>query len=75
MLPLGEFTSMGFFMAHKGMLCILTKAYEMKECDAPESKRTAAEIELTLNVPSMTSGPSCAVLVDTWFTFLVFGGG
>ena len=25
LLP-GEFTSMGFFMAHKGMLCILTKA-------------------------------------------------
>jgi hypothetical protein len=41
------------------------KAYEMKECEAPESKRTVAEIELTLNVPNMTSGASCAVSVDT----------
>ena len=57
-LPPGEFTSMGFFMAHKGMLCILTKAWEIKECEAPESKSTVAEIELTLNVPNMTSGIS-----------------
>ena len=75
MLPPDEFISMGFFMAHKGMLCILTKACEMKECEATESKRMVAEIELTLNVPSMTSGASCAVSADTWLTFLVFGGG
>ena len=75
MLPPGEFTSMVFFMAHKGILCILTKACEMKECEAPESKRTVVEIELTLNVPSMTSGASCAVSADTWFTLLVLGAG
>jgi hypothetical protein len=58
MLPPGEFTSIGFFMAHKGILCILTKAWEMKECEALESKSTAAEVELTLNVPNITSGAS-----------------
>jgi hypothetical protein len=46
----------------------------MKECDAPESKRTVAEWELTLNVPSITSGASWAVSVDTWFTLPVLGG-
>jgi hypothetical protein len=60
---------MGSFMAHKGMLCILTKAYEMKECDAPESKRMVAKVELTLNIPSITSGASYAVSAHTWFTF------
>jgi hypothetical protein len=49
---------MGFFMAHKGMLCIQTKAWEIKECEALESKSTVVEIELTLNVPNMTSGIS-----------------
>jgi hypothetical protein len=49
---------MGFFMATKGMLCILTKVCEMKECEAPESKRTVAGIELTLNIPNITSGAS-----------------
>jgi hypothetical protein len=58
MLPPGEFISMGSFIAHKGMLCILTKACEMKECEALESKSTVAEIELTLNVPNITSGAS-----------------
>ena len=74
MVPPGEFTNMGFFMARKGMLCTLTKAYEIKDCDAPESKRTVAKVELTLNVPSITSGASCAVSVDTWFTLLVLDG-
>jgi hypothetical protein len=60
---------MGVFMAHKCRLWFLTKACEMKECEAPESKRTVAEIKLTLNVPSMTSGASCAVSADRWFTF------
>ena len=45
-------------MAHKGMLCILTKAWEINECEAPESKSVVAEIELTLNVPNMTLGVS-----------------
>jgi hypothetical protein len=49
---------MGSFMAHRGMLCILTKACDMKECEAPELKSTIAEMELTLNIPSITSGAS-----------------
>jgi hypothetical protein len=45
MLPLGEFTSIEFFMAHKGILCVLTNACDMKECDALESKRIVAGVE------------------------------
>ena len=56
---------MGSFMAHKGMLCILINVYDMKECEAPESKRTMAGVELTSNVPTMTSGSASAVSVDT----------
>ena len=52
-------------MAHKGMLCVLTNACDMNECEAPESKRTMAGVELTSNVPSMTSGAASAVSVDT----------
>ena len=66
---------MGSFMAYKGMLCVLTNAFDMKECEAPESKRMVAGVELTLNVPSMTSGSASAVSVDTWFTFPVLGVG
>ena len=66
---------MGFCMAHKGMLCILTNAYDMNECEAPKSKRTVAGVELTLNVPSMTSGSASAISVDAWFTFPVLGAG
>jgi hypothetical protein len=61
MLPPGEFTSIEFFMAHKGILCVLTNAYDMKECDAPESKRIVAGVEWTSKVPSITSGSSAAV--------------
>jgi hypothetical protein len=45
MLPLGQFTSIEFFMAHKGILCVLTNAYDMKECDAQGSKRIVAAVE------------------------------
>jgi hypothetical protein len=64
MLPPGEFTKIGFFMAHKWILCILTNDCDMKECDAPESKRTVAGVEWTSNVPSITSGSSTAVSWD-----------
>jgi hypothetical protein len=57
MLPPGEFTNMGSFMAHRGMLCILTKACDMKEYEALELKSTVAEMELTLNI-SIISGAS-----------------
>jgi hypothetical protein len=46
------------FMAHRDILCILTKACDMKECEASESKSMVAEMELMLNVPSITSGAS-----------------
>ena len=59
--PLGEFTSIWVFIAIKCMLCVLTNACEIKECEAPESKRTLAGIELRLNVPIITPGASMAV--------------
>jgi hypothetical protein len=52
---------MGFFMAHKGMLCVLTNIWDMNECEAPESKRTVAGVEWTSNVLSITSGSSIAI--------------
>ena len=64
-LPPGEFTNMGFCMAHNDMLWFLTNACDMNECEAPESKRTVAGVEFTLNVPSMTYGSTTAVSVDT----------
>ena len=66
---------MGFCMAHKGMLWFLTNACDMNECEAPKSKRIVAGVELTLNVPSMTSGSASSILVDTWFTFPKLGVG
>ena len=62
-------------MAHNDMLWFLTNACDMNESEAPESKRIVAGVELTLNVPSMTSGSTSVVLVDTWFTFPVLGAG
>ena len=66
---------MGFCMAHNGVLWFLTNACDMNECEAPELKRTVAGVELTSNVPSMTSGSTSAMSVDTWFTFLVLDAG
>ena len=66
---------MGFCMAHKGMLWFLTNACDMNECEALESKRIVVGVELTSNVPSMTSGSASTVSVDTWFTFPVLGAG
>src|SRR5512146_233662 len=40
----------------------------MKECVALESKSTVAEIELTGNIPSTTSGAACASSADAWLT-------
>jgi hypothetical protein len=61
MLPLGEFTSIEFFMAHKGILCLLTNGCDMKECDALESKRIVVGVEWISNVPSITFGSTTAV--------------
>jgi len=33
------------------MPCLFMKVYAMKECEAPELKRTVAEFELSGNVP------------------------
>ena len=66
-VPPGEFTSIGFFLATSGMLWILT-ACEMNVCEAPESNKTVAGIELMLNVPIIISGPSWTVSVATLFT-------
>jgi hypothetical protein len=52
---------MGFFMAHKGMLYVLTNICDMNECEALELKRRVAGVEWTSNVPSITSGSSIAV--------------
>jgi hypothetical protein len=46
----------------------------MKECDAPESKRTVAGVEWTSNV-SITSGSSTVVSWDKWFTLPVLDAG
>jgi hypothetical protein len=61
MLPPSEFTSIEFLMAHKEILCVLTNAYDMRECDAPELKRTVVVVEWTSNVPSITSGSFAVV--------------
>jgi hypothetical protein len=64
MVPPGEFTKRGSFMASMGILCILTKMLEIKVCEALESKRMVAGVEWTLNVPSITSGSVCVISVD-----------
>jgi hypothetical protein len=45
MVPPGEFTKRGSFMASMGTLCILTKMLEIKVCEAPESKRIVVGVE------------------------------
>jgi hypothetical protein len=45
MVPPGEFTKRGSFMASMGTLCILIKMFEIKVCEAPESKRMVAGVE------------------------------
>jgi len=64
-IPSGEFTVMGLFMAQADILWVLTKACEMKVCEAPESKRMVAGAEWTSNIPIITLGSSIAVSADT----------
>jgi hypothetical protein len=45
MVPPGEFTERGSFMASMGTLCILTKMWEIKVWEALESKRMVARVE------------------------------
>ena len=49
---------MGFFITLTRIPCFFMNVYAMKECEAPESKSTVAEFELTGNVPITTSGAS-----------------
>jgi len=73
--PPGEFINIWFFMDTNGMLCMVTNVWEIKVCEAPESKRTVAGMELMSNIPIITSGDSRAVEVDMWFTFPELGVG
>jgi hypothetical protein len=41
-----------------GRLCFSTYAADMKECDAPESNSTTAEVSLRKSIPMTTSGAS-----------------
>jgi len=43
------------FIETSGMLRTLTNACKINECEAPESNKTIAGIELMLNVPIITS--------------------
>jgi hypothetical protein len=42
-------------MVHRGIEYLATYSAEIKECDAPESKKTNAGAELTRNIPKTTS--------------------
>jgi hypothetical protein len=56
--PSGELTIIWHLSRAMGRLCFSTYAADMKECDAPESNSTTAEMSLTENVPMITSGAS-----------------
>jgi hypothetical protein len=51
-----------------GRLCFSTYASDMKECDAPKSNSTTAEVALTKNIPMITSGAYWASSTATWLT-------
>jgi hypothetical protein len=53
--PLGELTSMVYFMFVIGRLCFTTKLDVMNECDAPKSNKTIIGCELARNIPNTTS--------------------
>jgi hypothetical protein len=42
-------------MVHRGMEYLATYSVEIKECDASESNKTNAGVELTRNKPNTTS--------------------
>jgi hypothetical protein len=52
--PFRELINKYVFIELIGILCFAMNCSVMKECDAPESNRTVAGIELTENVPSTT---------------------
>ena len=66
--PPGKLIIICFFIGHFGILCSLTNRCAMKECEAPESNKTNAGLELTRYVHITTSWASCADSVVTWLT-------
>ena len=56
--PLGELTSIVFFIVCMSMVFFFTNHVDIKEFDAPESNKTEAEWELTGNVPITMSSTS-----------------
>jgi hypothetical protein len=63
--PLGELTNNFFYIRHFGMLCFSTNNSVINECDALESNKTEASMELMRNIPSTTSCASWVVLAVT----------
>jgi hypothetical protein len=63
--PPGELTIIGHLSRARGRLCFPTYAADMKECDAPESNSTTAEVSLTRNIPMTTSRASYASSIAT----------
>jgi hypothetical protein len=58
--PPRELTTIWHLSRAMGRLCFSTYVADMKECDAPESNSTTAEMLLTENIPMTTSGASLA---------------
>jgi hypothetical protein len=56
--PLRELTIIWHLSRAMGRLCFSTYAADMKECDAPESNSTTAEMSLKENIPMTTSRAS-----------------
>ena len=64
MSPPGELMCNILFRGYLGMLCFSTNDSVINECDAPESNKTDAGMELTRNIPytmSASSGTDSAV--------------
>jgi hypothetical protein len=64
MSPPGELMCNIFLRGYLGMLCFSTNDSVINECDAPESNKTDAGMELTRNIPytmSASSGTDSAV--------------
>jgi hypothetical protein len=53
--PLSELKSIVCSMVAIDRLCFATKLDDMKECEAPESNKSAVRCELARNIPSTTS--------------------
>jgi hypothetical protein len=52
--PPGELTIIWYLSRARGRLCFPTYVADMKECDAPESNSTTAEVSLMRNIPMTT---------------------